>query len=149
MLRSGQGVKQKRMKVVKRLVKRKEVKSDPNWRAGVALLIFRPAVTLFRRTLSVSTKMTCVVLKLSFCRELDSSQYDDIVCVGPDYKEKSGEMIISAVSPMAAVDAGVLTGGCVVPMSGWCSALQDLWTGTMMTPEGFLRMLARGSRDPS
>ena len=47
---------------------------------------------------------------MSLCQEFDSSQYVAAVWVGPVNKGFSSEVIISAVSPMVVMDAGVLTG---------------------------------------
>ena len=52
--------------------------------------------------------------------------------MGPDYKKSSREVIISAVSPMVAVDAGVLTGWRVCgPCTTACTRLVYSPTGPL------------------
>jgi len=65
--------------------------------------------------------------------------------VGPDYKKSSREVIISAVSPMVAVDAGVLTGGCVVPVPLPCTRLVYSPTGPLDRDYDDLRRFAEAA----
>ena len=65
--------------------------------------------------------------------------------MGPDYKKSSREVIISAVSPMVAVDAGVLTGGCVVPVPLPCTRLVYSPTGPLDRDYDDLRRFAEAA----
>jgi len=102
----------------------------------------------------------CPVPRLSLCKELDSTEYDALVWVGPDYKVAPSESIISAVSSMVKVDASVTTGGCVVPVSLPCGRLvfsptgpvdrdyDDLRRFAEAAASGVKRAVVAGSKNP-
>jgi len=105
-------------------------------------------------------RMSCPVPKVSLCKEVDSSEYDALVWVGPDYKLAPSESIISAISSMVGVDASVATGGCVVPVSLPCKRLVFSPTGPVdrdyddlrrfgeAAGSGVKRALGAGSKNP-
>merc|ERR1712142_1313786 len=97
-------------------------------------------------------RMSCPVPKVSLCKEVDSSEYDALVWVGPDYKLAPSESIISAISSMVGVDASVATGGCVVPVSLPCGRLVFSPTGPIDRDyddhRRFAEAVATGAKHP-
>jgi len=90
--------------------------------------------------------MSRLVPKLSLCQELDSTEYDALVWVGPDYKKCTNEVIISAVSSMMAVDVSVSSAGCVTPIPLPCKRLVFSPTGPIDRDYDDLRRFAEAAQ---
>ena len=104
--------------------------------------------------------MSCSVPQLSHCQELESSLYDALVWVGPDFTISKNDSIISALSPVLEVDKAAATNGCVVPVSLPCKRLVYSPTGPLdrdyddlrrfaeAAGSGVKRAMAAGSKHP-
>jgi len=104
--------------------------------------------------------MSCSVPQLSHCQELDSSVYDALVWVGPDFTISKNDSIISALSPVLEVDKAAASTGCVVPVSLPCKRLVYSPTGPLdrdyddlrrfaeAAGSGVKRAMASGSKHP-
>merc|ERR1712042_53415 len=68
---------------------------------------------------------------LSHCADFGSADYDCLVWAGPDYKQADNEAVISALTPVLAIDDGAKSGGCVVPVSLPCGRLVYSPTGPL------------------
>jgi len=101
-----------------------------------------------------------VVPQLSIAADFNSDVYDCLVWVGPDYKQCSNDAVISALTPVLAVDQGAQSAGCVVPVSLPCKRLVYSPTGPLdrdyddqrrfaeAAANGIKKALAAGSKHP-
>jgi len=101
-----------------------------------------------------------VVPQLSIAADFNSDVYDCLVWVGTDYKHCSNNAVISALTPVLAVDQGAQSAGCVVPVSLPCKRLVYSPTGPLdrdyddnrrfaeAAANGIKKALAAGSKNP-
>eukprot|EP00090_Calanus_glacialis_P014754 TRINITY_DN2361_c0_g1_i1.p1 TRINITY_DN2361_c0_g1~~TRINITY_DN2361_c0_g1_i1.p1 ORF type:complete len:506 (-),score=180.53 TRINITY_DN2361_c0_g1_i1:73-1590(-) len=101
-----------------------------------------------------------VVPTLSIAADFNSNVYDCLIWVGADYKQCSNDAVISALTPVLAVDQGAQSAGCVVPVSLPCKRLVYSPTGPLdrdyddhrrfaeAAANGIKKALAAGSKHP-
>jgi len=97
---------------------------------------------------------------LSLCADLGSAAYDCLIWVGQDYKQSANDAVISALSPVLAIDQGAQSSGCLVPVALPCKRLVYSPTGPLdrdyddhrrfaeAAANGIKKALAAGAKHP-